>query len=379
MTPTPLLFLGDSPSLQTGLGRIGRDLAARASSLPQFRVGFLGRGGIGSRLLPFTQYDFDESRGWGGPGLLDHVWNDFAGRGSKGIIFCIWDPSRLAWLAQGDWMATRRNQIKLWLYCPVDGACVDNRLTEDEVAALQGFDRLLAYGEYGKRVMEASLETTRERAYVDWLPHGIDLSAFFPRPRRDAKSAAGFKQRDRVLGCVMTNQARKDWAVAVQVLAQLPGWQGWFHTDVPARHWNIIELCKQFRVLDRVKLTYTGEMDDAGLAYHYSACDVTILPSAEGWGFPIAESLACGTPVLASAHAGGNWGLSTVAYMPPSGFRIEGVYNRIRPAFDAEEWSRRILAGEFPSVEDCAASVKHLGWDMLWMGRWQKWLLEGAR
>ena len=46
MSPTPLLFIGDSPDLRTGLGRIGRDLASLCCQLPQFRVGFLGRAGI---------------------------------------------------------------------------------------------------------------------------------------------------------------------------------------------------------------------------------------------------------------------------------------------------------------------------------------------
>jgi hypothetical protein len=64
--PTPILFLGDAPELPGGLSRIGRDLATQVCGLPQFRVGYLGRGGVGSRRFPFQQYGFPEARQWGG-------------------------------------------------------------------------------------------------------------------------------------------------------------------------------------------------------------------------------------------------------------------------------------------------------------------------
>src|SRR6185295_13845386 len=97
MTPIPILFLGDSPHLSTGLARIGRDLSCCLTKLPQFRVGYLGRGGHGSSQLPYAQYNFPEAAQWG-EHHIEQVWRDFAGD-SKGVIFTIWDPSRLHWFA----------------------------------------------------------------------------------------------------------------------------------------------------------------------------------------------------------------------------------------------------------------------------------------
>lgn len=371
MTQTPILFYGDSPSLQTGLGRIGRDHATRTCELPEFRVGFLGRGGIGSRNLPFIQYDFDEVRGWGSDQMIQHVWENFAGD-SGGIIFAIYDPSRTKWLSQGEWMRRNRHRVKLWTYVPVDGACGNERLTDDEYQALYGFDRVLAYGEYGARVLSGTIGSP-----VDWLPHGIDTKVFKPQDRRAARVAMEARERDKIVGCVMTNQARKDWAVAIHTLARLPAWKGWFHTDTDVRHWNIPELLAEFGVRERVKLTYTGSMSDSDLAFFYSACNVTILPSSEGFGFPIAESLACGTPVIHTSHAGGCWGLDTVKYIAPATYRIEGPFNRVRPVFDSEQWAAVVERGTHSTREECVASVAHLDWDMLFPSRWAKWLKEG--
>src|SRR3990167_1439746 len=240
MIQTPILFFGDSPSLKTGLGRIGRDLAIRTAEMPEFRVGFLGRGGIGSRDIPVMQYDFDEVRGWGNDAMIRHGWEDFAGD-KGGIIFAIYDPSRTDWLSQGDWMSKRRHKVKLWTYVPIDSACGNERLTGQEHDALYGFDRILAYGEYGSRILSNTMGVP-----VDWLPHGIDTRTFHPQDRGAARVAMEARERDKILGCVMTNQARKDWPVAAQTLALLPDWKGWFHVDVDTRHWNLPELLDQF-------------------------------------------------------------------------------------------------------------------------------------
>src|SRR4051812_16079347 len=93
--PVPLLILSDAPDSGTGLGRITKDLAAVVSTMPEFRVGTFGRGGHGSRKLPWIQYTFDERLQWG-ESILPKIWDDFSG-GDKGIIFTIWDASRLTW------------------------------------------------------------------------------------------------------------------------------------------------------------------------------------------------------------------------------------------------------------------------------------------
>ena len=58
-----------------------------------FRVGVLGYGGPGSRKFGFQQYVIEGMSDWVIP-TLPEVWEDFPGE-ERGIIFSIWDASRL--------------------------------------------------------------------------------------------------------------------------------------------------------------------------------------------------------------------------------------------------------------------------------------------
>ncbi len=371
MKQTPLLFLSDSPSLQTGLSRIGRGLACLAAECPEFRVGYLGRGGVSSRQIPVHQYTFGESDGFGNDALIEHVWKDFS-RDGDGIIFVIGDASRYRWLARGQWQSKRRDKLELWTYVPVDAITPSGGLSPIERDALQGYNRILAYGPFGANALSLTMQTE-----IDWIPHGMSTNVFQPRDKVAARIAMQFDERDKVVGCVMTNQTRKDWGVAIKTLSLLPSeWKLWAHVDVLERHWSLPALIEEYGVSDRIKLTMAGDMNDTEMSYGYSATDVTILPSSEGFGFPIAESLSCGVPVVHSTYAGGNWQLPTVRYVVPDGFHVEGQFNAQRPIFDPQNFVDAVI-GFKQKPEDCRTSVAHLAWKPLWDSCWKKWFLKG--
>lgn len=59
------------------------------------------------------------------------------------------------------------------------------------------------------------------------------------------------------------------------------------------------ELCRRLRLNDAVR--ELGTVDDQRLVELYNAADVLLFPSfAEGFGWPVLEAMACGTPVVAS-------------------------------------------------------------------------------
>src|SRR5438309_1472461 len=95
--PIPLLIVGDGPDQPTGLGRIGHDLAWLLSGMPEFKVGYLGRLAFGRSKFPWTQYVIGVQDQWG-EGRIQKAWEDLSG-GKKGIIFTVWDASRLLWFA----------------------------------------------------------------------------------------------------------------------------------------------------------------------------------------------------------------------------------------------------------------------------------------
>jgi glycosyltransferase involved in cell wall biosynthesis len=131
----------------------------------------------------------------------------------------------------------------------------------------------------------------------------------------------------------------------------------------------------------------SGEMGDDTLANMYSACLVTLgIGMGEGWGYPLAESLACGRPVIHCDYAGG------AALVPQASWRVkaqamhvESAYALKRPIIDPGEFADAALAAadwvlREPEVASayCAGSVRHLGWDRLWP-RWEAWFRQGLR
>jgi glycosyltransferase involved in cell wall biosynthesis len=386
LRPTPLLFLSDSPALRTGLGRITRDLATFASQLPQYRVAVLGRGGIGSSRLPFTHYGFPEHAGWG-EDVIEYAWRDFSG-GQRGAIMTIWDASRLLWFSRPYPEMGRVHRFltdghfQRWGYFPVDSAGPRGRLSAVSAAAVSGFDRVLAYTMWGSTVIGRTIGRS-----VDWIPHGIDGDKFTPRDKKAARMAFGYDSADLVCLCVMTNQTRKDWGCAVAAVAELrsrlPNLRFHIHTDVAERShaWSIPALLEDFGLSRCSSVTFSGSMDDTEMSYLYSAADFTILPSTEGFGYPIVESLACGVPVFHGSYGGGAELVPKREWLvDPCAERLETINNAVRPVFDPAHWASAIhayLEGDAIEAEFCRGSVEHLFWRNLWPACWKRWFEEG--
>jgi len=319
---------------------------------------------------------------------FEECWRDFA-RDDKGVVFSVWDASRVRWLVAPSHLPSalitflNSDQFQRWGYFPLDATGPNNRLTQINADTIKRFDRVLAYGMWGQEVIRNS----SGRTDVDWLPHGVNFNAFQPRAPNTCKEFQESLEKwegKEVVGMVATNQTRKDWGLAFCVFDQLrrqrPGIQFWVHIDSMLRHWNIHSLIRDYGLTDCVQVTQEGLFSDTGLSHFYSACNLTILPSSEGFGYPIVESLACGTPVIHSNYAGGaelvpnkDWLVEPVTY------RLEGIYNNLRPVWAPEDWVEAIthcLDNPWDAPE-CRRSVSHLDWVNL-KGPWEKWLFKGV-
>lgn len=405
--PIPLLLISDAVSSTTGLGRITRDLAVRIHEHlgDVYRVGTYGIGGQGSRHLGFQQYHAESLDNWVLTGLPE-VWEDFAGD-EHGIVFTIWDASRLGWLSQPSIQCDNpllklflmKPPFKKWGYFPIDAEGPNGKLPYPIQQVLAGFDRRLAYGKWAAEVVDRSL--AMPEGTTDYLPHGIDSSVFYERNRRSAraffpsrtgaidlhgKQASIIQNNEILIGIVATNQSRKDWALGIEtcaILAKNHNVRLWIHTDVYERNWSIPALIIDFGLVDRT-VTSTGFLADDRMAQAYSACDITLgIGLGEGFGFPCMESLFCGTPCLHGDYAGApEWMLGghTHGYsrqedepllVKPIAYRYEGIYSCKRPVFAAQDWADKAerLIGK---------RMNHNGeidWNELWP-RWCNWFRE---
>lgn len=385
--PTPILFVTDAPERTTGLARIGRDLAVRLHHAnPYMRVGFLGIGGTGCGGFGGQQYfcdgyEFNNPRTGKAMGdVLPRVWNDFSG-GEPGIIFTIGEPSWMLWFSCPEYvrkvgcesLATflENPSIQKWCYAVIDGEGPNGKLSEVYKEVLKGYHRVVAPSQWAQELIDRTVGAPTS----DYLPHGLDGDIFHNVPDKEiCRMELGVPTNSFLIGTVMTNQPRKDWALAAAITSDLRNYISelrlWWHTDVMERTpgWSIPAIAKDFGIEDILHVTIGGT--DSDMCRRYNACDLTILPSSgEGVGYPLIESNMCGTPALHINYAGG--AEYTSWKVRPQIFRYEGQFNTVRPVTHSNQWSTAIMEGPKET------NLDYLEWKNLWP-RWQRWFESGV-
>lgn len=136
---------------------------------------------------------------------------------------------------------------------------------------------------------------------IQVLRNGVDATRFAPPPDRDAlRSRLGL--RGATLLSVGNLLEAKGHHFIIEALPDLPDTQLLIAGDgeyEPALRARI----RQLDLGDRVQLL--GTLSQDGLKEYYGAADLLVLASRrEGWANVLLESMACGTPVLASAVGG---------------------------------------------------------------------------
>ena len=406
--PVPLLFLGDGPDQHTGLARIGRDLAFLASSMPEFRVGYLGRDAFGANKFPWTQYSFHHTEQWG-EWKLHRAFHDFVGeqadKADKAVIMTVWDASRLLWFARPEYGLPQSlsgflqsGRFERWGYFMVDGEGVEQgRLPGEQAEVLAGYDRALLASEWGYELAKGSpalADRTEDRRRLDWLPHPINGDRFNwdgGTTRNICRGMLGVHPHEHLIGCVMTNQSRKHWPVVLEAIAILKQKSMvpvklWLHTDIELRYWNIPALLVEYGLEDDTVGSSNVPLSDSIMAARYRVCDVTVLCSGgEGFGYPVAESLAVGTPVIAGGY-GAHCELMQRAgqdliLVNPALTVVDTIHNVRRGVFNPVDFAQALAAELYGKHaanrgEKLAKSVEHL--HMMRLGKmWKRWLLDG--
>lgn len=163
---------------------------------------------------------------------------------------------------------------------------------------------------------------------VEVVPNSVDLNQF-NAPERHKADAPTF-------GFLYTGKPRKNVALAIDVLEHM--WAE--RPDLKAVAFGSIAPLAKLPLPEWIEYHRSPQQDQ--IAQIYSKCDAWLFPSLhEGFGLPILEAMACGTPVLATnagaapqlvdgsngtmlpadieAFAGG---LRTIAEMSPTDWRV---------------------------------------------------------
>lgn len=214
----------------------------------------------------------------------------------------------------------------VWSQLPwVPWVTVDSEpLWPDIVAALQAAKRpLMAYSQYGRDALQrAGFDAT-------YVPLAYDPEEFFPTDRAEARARINLPADRFVVLMVQANRHhdnRKNWDGQLTAFADFKrehpeaflfmhtcrnSARGGYELDWLLKELDLVE-GQDFAFSDQYTETLAGA-SDAVMRDLYNASDVLLeATKAEGFGVPMLEALACGTPTIytdfgASAEVGRGW------------------------------------------------------------------------
>ena len=188
---------------------------------------------------------------------------------------------------------------------------------------------------------------------VHRIPPGVDTTRFSPGDRADARGRLGLgSDTPFVAVAVRRLRSRMGLEVAIEAFSRsaIPGAILVIVGEGPER-----ERLEALAAELGAPVRFVGRVDDATLVDWYRAADVSVVPSValEGFGLVVLESLACGTPVIASDLEGLRDALDGLegAQLVAPGSVDELVHAVVRAA-----------TGATATAEQCREHAERHGW-----------------
>lgn len=218
---------------------------------------------------------------------------------------------------------------------------------------LQKADAVVAVSEALKKRM-VSLGIQAEK--IKLIPNGIDAHRFQPGDRNVARRYLSLPENGRMIVSVGALISGKGHAIVIRAIAQLaremPDLRFYVLGDGPVRA-ELQSLIDQIGLCERVRLV--GKRPNEELGHWFAAADVSCLASErEGWPNAVTESLACGTPVVATRVGGIPEIISSEELGILTERSVEGFEAGLRAAF-TRIWDRTTIA----------AHVRNRTWDVV--------------
>jgi glycosyltransferase involved in cell wall biosynthesis len=179
---------------------------------------------------------------------------------------------------------------------------VDRRFDQLAMHGLRRADQLVADSEYTKRCLVEHLRIDPGRIEVVHL--GIDHKRFRPvRPTPEIYQRYGLPVNRKYLIYVGSEDPRKNLRTLLRAMALAQKEHHDIHLmKVGSAHYReeraaLVALATRLGI--HASVHFLDDVPEQDLAELYALADVCVMPSLfEGFGFPVLEAMACGTPVV---------------------------------------------------------------------------------
>lgn len=187
-----------------------------------------------------------------------------------------------------------------------------------EAEVMATADRIIAFSPHERDSMARLYGA--DACKVSLVPCGVDLEVFRPLDQKSVRSRLGLNG-EKILLYVGRVEPIKGLDLLVETAAQMDSTEGVRMMVVGAdvngdREMHRVKQLAKERDLED-KIDFVGQVDHDDLPLYYNAADVCVVPSYyESFGLVALESMACGTPVVATRVGG----LSTIIHHGRTGY-----------------------------------------------------------
>jgi teichuronic acid biosynthesis glycosyltransferase TuaC len=208
---------------------------------------------------------------------------------------------------------------------------------------------------------DAMIQLGAEPHKVRVIGNGVDLDRFSPVDQMEARKYLDLPKEGRVIVAVGGLIPRKGFQYLIPAFAQVASNDEGLHLYIVGEGESRSQLeilARESNIASRVHLV--GNHPNEKLRYWFSAAEISCLTSSrEGWPNVLLESMACGTPVVAT----GVWGVPEVIVSPNLGIIVEQTVASIAQGLSLaleKKWNREAIRryAERRTWDDVAVEVE---------------------